>query len=71
MDPFEITVDGKLLTLHPFEDGHYSVFEGTFKLADISPDYAKDVPVLEWTSADDVDPDFVARIGDAIENHDW
>lgn len=67
MEPFEINLDGKILTVIFKEDGSYLIHDSKVKLGTIKPE-VNELGVL-WTTHDKLTPDYVKQIGELIEEH--
>jgi len=63
-EPFEIYIDGEMLTVIP-QDETYIVYKGMSKLGDIMPH--QDDEGLVWVSGDLIPLDYLAQIGEQIE----
>ncbi|MBB2148789.1 basic helix-loop-helix domain-containing protein [Pedobacter gandavensis] len=68
MEPFEINLDGKLLNVILNEDGSYLIHDSNAKLGTLIPE-VNDLGV-QWTTLDQLTPDYVRQIGELIEEHD-
>ena len=68
MDPFEITVEEKVLLIYPQEDGTYIVNEEEIKFAHLYPEEENEEII--WNTADSISSKFLKEIGMAIENHE-
>ncbi|WP_407426042.1 PRC-barrel domain-containing protein [Arcticibacter sp.] len=63
-EPFEIYIDGEMLTVIP-QDETYIVYKGMSKLGDIMPH--QDDEGLVWVTGDLIPLDYLAQIGEQIE----
>lgn len=63
-EPFEIYIDGEMLTVIP-QDETYTVYKGMSKLGDIMPH--QDDSGLVWVTGDLIPLDYLAQIGEQIE----
>lgn len=63
-EPFEIYIDGEMLTVIP-QDDTFIVYKGMSKLGDIMPH--QDDEGLVWVTGDLIPLDYVAQIGEQIE----
>lgn len=63
-EPFEIYIDGEMLTVIPQEET-YTVYKGMSKLGDIMPH--QDDDKLVWVTGDLIPLDYLAQIGEQIE----
>jgi len=67
MEPFDINLDGKILTVTLNEDGSYQVHDSGVLLGTLMPELT-DLGV-QWTTLDLIAPDYVKQIGELIEEH--
>lgn len=68
MEPFEINLDGKILTATLQEDGSYIIHESEKEIGTINPQ-PTDLGI-QWTSTGQLTPDYAKQIGELIEEHD-
>lgn len=68
MEPFDINLDGKTLTVTLQEDGSYLVNESDSAVGTLIPDVNE--LGVQWTTKDPIAPDYVKQIGELIEEHD-
>lgn len=66
MEPFEINVNGTMLTVCPLSDGSFNVYDGAISLGIITPMVRIDLEV-EWVTADLFAKQYANAIGKAIE----
>ena len=67
-EPFEINLLFEVYTIIPNEIESFTVMLGDKWLCDIAPEANLDSG-FTWSSDDDVSPDWVAQIGELVEEH--
>lgn len=69
MEPFNITVGGEILTIHPLNDETFQVYQGNTFVAELTPHVDENAGTV-WTSADLISKEYLVQIGEAIELHE-
>ncbi len=67
MEPYEITVYGKTLTVVPLEDGSYSILEGARRITNLWLDVT--AAGISW-AAEKISLQFAEQIGLSIHAHE-
>ena len=67
MEPYEITVSGKKLTVVPLEDGSYTILEGARRIASLWLDVT--AAGICW-AAEKISLQFAEQIGQVINAHE-
>lgn len=65
METFNINVDGTVLEGHPLENESFDVYHNNLVLANVHPDITD--CYVHWQSVDEIQAEYVAKIGKAIE----
>lgn len=68
MEPFEINLDGKILTVQLKDDGSYLIHDSKEKIGTLIPEVNE--LGVQWTTPDALKADYVWQIGELIEEHD-
>lgn len=67
MEPFDINLDGKILTVTLNEDGSYLIHDSGAFLGTLVPEVNE--LGVQWTTPDTIAPDYAKQIGELIEEH--
>lgn len=70
MEPFEINVNGTILTVYPQEDGTFKIAWNGKYVATIFADVNINTAEPVWSTGDLLPLDQVQAIGEAIERYD-
>lgn len=67
MENFSIQLIDQTYQIEPQENGTFRIFEGEEKIGVIYPEVDEDGTV--WKTMDDLNPDFVAQVGELVSEH--
>lgn len=67
MENFSIQLIDQTYQIQPQENGTFRIFEGEEKIGVIYPEVDEDGTV--WKTMDDLNPDFVAQVGELVSEH--
>lgn len=67
MGNFSIQLIDQTYQIEPQENGTFRIFEGEEKIGVIYPEVDEDGTV--WKTMDDLNPDFVAQVGELVSEH--
>lgn len=67
MENFSIQLIDQTYQIEPQENGTFRIFEGEEKIGVIYPEV--DVDGTVWKTMDDLNPDFVAQVGELVSEH--
>lgn len=67
MENFSIQLIDQTYQIEPQENGTFRIFEGEEKIGVIYPEVGEDGTV--WKTMDDLNPDFVAQVGELVSEH--
>lgn len=69
MEPFNITVGGDILTVHPLNNETFQVYHGDTFVSELRPHVDENAKTV-WTSSDLISQEYLVQIGEAIELHE-